>query len=292
MKWYMPSWNGDLRLEVNPDDPETTLLWIEKPTDHELDVLRAIGTALETEGIRGRGELPTPDKLRGLFAHKKKIVLHAPLAKIGPLCAKLLKPGDAVLTAVKFVDGRVITSSGTGAELVELAEEATKPAPEDKKPEAAATVKRPTPSCPQCEPGSIGPAREVLLSFLTPEEHAQWAETRSLLVTGGLSGARYLLAHRNTEAARRIGRVCYDVDTKCVVHFHDRSVPPEEEILAAKLILEHREPWLRNEATMLGLKDMGTLVFKNPFGEGNDGVPDAQLTGRLGLAVLNALGRA
>ena len=25
-------------------------------------------------------------------------------------------------------------------------------------------------------------------------------------------------------------------------------MPPEEEILAAKLILEHREPWLRNEA--------------------------------------------
>ena len=36
-----------------------------------------------------------------------------------------------------------------------------------------------------------------------------------------------------------------------MLHFHDNSVPPEEEVLAAKLILEHREPWLRNEATCL-----------------------------------------
>jgi hypothetical protein len=69
-----------------------------------------------------------------------------------------------------------------------------------------------------------------------------------------------------------------------VVHFHDWRVPPEEEILAAKLILEHREPWLRNEATMLGGgKGHGPdLVFKNPFGNGWDGVPDSNATSNFG----------
>ncbi len=65
-----------------------------------------------------------------------------------------------------------------------------------------------------------------------------------------------------------------------VLHFHDNSVPPEEEVLATKLILEHRESWLRHEATCLG-GDFD-FVFKNPFGGGGDGVPDSQLTGEIG----------
>ena len=46
-------------------------------------------------------------------------------------------------------------------------------------------------------------------------------------------------------------KICYDIDDRCVLHFHDWTVPPEEEVLATKLILEHREAWLRNEATVL-----------------------------------------
>ena len=65
----------------------------------------------------------------------------------------------------------------------------------------------------------------------------------------------------------------------------------EEEVLAAKLILEHREPWLRNEATMLSCNS-SVLVFKNPFGDVNDGVPDANFTSRLGVSLLRELGIA
>ncbi len=80
-----------------------------------------------------------------------------------------------------------------------------------------------------------------------------------------------------------MGRICYDLDARAVVHFHDMSVPPEEEVLAAKLVLEHREPWLRNEATLFG---SGTMKFKNPFGGAGDGTWDSALTSRLGSAVL------
>jgi hypothetical protein len=289
MKWYMPSWNGDLRLEADVSDSEKTLLWIEKPTDHELMVLTKLGDVLLAAGHIEKDALQNVAK-RSFFAKRKSIRIDAPIATIGPLAAKLMKPGDAVLTAVTFKDGKVLTCTGTGSELVELAAvaAAAEKRPEKEKPKAVVTTKRPTPSCPQCIPGSIEPAREVLLAFLNEEEHEQWASSRSLTITGGLSGHRYLLAHRHTDTARRIGRICYDLDAECVVHFHDRSVPPEEEVLAAKLILEHQEPWLRNEATMLGAQSR-TIVFKNPFGGRLDGVPDAALTLRIGMAAARAL---
>lgn len=292
MKWYMPSWNGDLRLEPDPSSAERTLLWIEKPTDHELVVLGQLSDLLLAAGHLD--EKIKVQRWRAKFAKKRSITINAPLGTIGPLVAKLYKPGEAVLTAISFQDGKVITCTGTGCELVEtIAEvtEAAKSAPEGEKPKAVVTAKRPTPSCPQCIPGSIEPARQVLLEFLSPDEHEQWASSRTLFVYGGLSGHRYLLAHRNTPTAARIGRIAYDVDASCVVHFHDRSVPPEEEVLAAKLILEHREPWLRNEATMLSCNS-SVLVFKNPFGDVNDGVPDANFTSRLGVSLLRELGIA
>ena len=138
-------------------------------------------------------------------------------------------------------------------------EEETK-AIEKKKPEKAATVKRPTPSCPQCYVDATEPATEVLLSFLDEEQHHQWSKDRSMIVTGGLTGHRYLIAHRHSEKAARAGKICYDIDDGGVLHFHDHSVPPEEEILATKLILEHREPWLRNEATCLGMTSTGMYM--------------------------------
>jgi hypothetical protein len=291
MKWYMPSWNGDVRIESDPDNSSRTLLWIEKPTDYELQVLARLSELLLAAGhIQKKFDMP---RCRPGFAKKKPQPIDAPVATIGPLVAKLFKPGDAVLTAVKLKDGQLITCTGTGADLVELiADVADVKKPEDspKKAKAAVTVKRPTPSCPQCIPGSVEPARQVLLEFLNPGEHEQWSNSRTLFVTGGLSGHRYLIAHRNTRAAARIGRIAFDIDAQCVVHFHDRSVPPEEEVLAAKLILEHREPWLRNEATMLGASS-NVLVFKNPFGDGNDGIPDAGLTSRIGSAVLQAIAK-
>lgn len=90
-------------------------------------------------------------------------------------------------------------------------------------------------------------------------------------------------------------------------------VPPEEEVLAAALILEHAEPWLRNEATALGtvsnlpsivdelwdrsgdvpsmqavdeaLRRRQRLKYKNPFGGFFDGMDDAAFTRAIGALV-------
>ena len=167
----------------------------------------------------------------------------------------------------------------------------SKPEPKaEPKPEAktAATVRRATPCCPDCYvDGAVEPATEVLLSFLTPDQHRTWAASRYVIVRGQLTGHRYLLAHRNSPIAAANRRIGYDLDDDAVMHFHDWSVPAEEEVLGAMLVLGHREPWLRNEATCLGMKYR--YVFKNPFGDGMDGVADSVLTQRVGSALLRHL---
>lgn len=295
MRWFVPSWNGDVRL--TPSGKDRTVLTVEEPTPDEREALKAIGAVLIEKGWC---EDVTPTWVARTI-EKEQLVIRAPIEEVGPVVVGLLRPGPAVLTAVRFSNGRVLTTSDGPAGMEAIAEavreeEERKTEPETyrsqggKKPvelakpkaEAAATVRRPTPSCPQCIPGSVDPAREVLLAFLDEQEHEQWSKERAIIVRGGLSGHRYLLAHRHSPRAQYWGRMCFDIDEDLVVHFHDWRVPPEEEVLAAKLILEHREPWLRNEATMLGCMRANAMIFKNPFGGGMDGVPDSYFTSRIG----------
>lgn len=283
MRWFIPSWNGDLRLEPDTKDPNITILTIVKPTAAEIITVNELGKTFEVLGWLDSWE--TVVKKR--FMRSRSFTVRAPLEKVGPIATSIMRPGNAVLTAIRFRDGMVETVSGKDfPALQELAEKAAA-APKDKPAEAAATVKRPTPSCPSCIPGSVEPASEVLLAFLNPAEHERWAKERAIVVRGGLSGNRYLLSHRHSDFAQRAGRMCFDLDDRLVVHFHDWTVPPEEEVLAAKLILEHREPWLRNEATMLGAQRRLGIVFKNPFGNGQDGVPDASFSAGFGSGLLS-----
>jgi hypothetical protein len=290
MKWYIPSWNGDLRLEPAPGKPEHTVLTLEKPTADEMRVANEIaGECIKQGWLPKWRAFPFPES----ETETHVFLVTAPLEKVGPIAAKIMRPGTDVLTAVRLANGEVLTSHGARAELQSLAEQVAKDATNDdtKKPEAAATVKRPTPCCPSCYQAAVGPATDVLLAFLDEEQHADWSRDRLLFAYGGLTGHRYMLAHRNSAMAAKNTRICRDMTDDSVVHFHDWSVPPEEEVLAAKLILEHREPWLRNEATMFGvLEDLGfsgsgLLRFKNPFGGSQDGIPDSEFCWCLGDAL-------
>lgn len=276
--WYSPSWSGDFRLVAKVDDPATSQLVILNPTLHERALLTAfLGVARQRNW--------TTEHLPDSAIATHTILLQAPVAKVGPALIRATKPTGRTLTAVTFKDGHVETAET--AQLEALAERAAVD------PQAAAaSVARPTPCCPQCEPGAVAPARDVLLEFLTPAQHADWAAHRAITVVGGLSGHRYLLAHRHTPTAVRLGKICYDLDDGFVVHFHAVEVPPEEEVLAAKLILEHREPWLRNEATVLqpddtgAWRDLGFMRYKNPFGDASDGRWDAAMCAGFGVGAL------
>lgn len=273
--WYIPAWNGDFRL-VAGDEEGTSKLLVMDPTPHEMELLAKFMKQARTK--RWTKESFAVDEA----VTTRTIDLDVSLAKAGTALVKIVKPKDRTLTAVSFKNGKLEVAE------TDMVETLVAKAAED--PEAkAVSVSRPTPCCPTCEPGSVAPARDVLLAFLNEQEHADWAAHRAIIVTGGLSGHRYLLAHRKSETAARLGKICYDLEERFVLHFHATDLPPEEEILAAKLILEHREPWLRNEATVVQQNrdgtwiDLGFMRYKNPFGDIQDGRQDAAITASLGV---------
>jgi hypothetical protein len=285
--WYVPSWNGDFRLTPGDDDSTSKLL-IMGPTPHEVQLLAAfMATARKRKWTK---EPLAKDET----IDTRTIVLGASLTKVGPVLVKITKPADRTLTAVSFKNGQLEVAETGVIETVIAKAEGDSEA-------KAVSVARPTPCCPSCVPGSVAAASDVLLSFLNEQEHADWAKHRAIMVTGGRSGHRYLVAHRHSRTAVLNRKICYDVDDRCVLHFHDWTVPPEEEVLATKLILEHREAWLRNEATVLqqdskgAWHDLGVMRYKNPFGDASDGRADAALTvafGEVLTAVLRGGGAA
>ena len=308
LTWYIPSWNGDLRLTPDPKDSGKSLLSIVRPTASEKQLLLQLQETFVERGWLSPGDKNSLSQKRS-FWNTAKVTILAPVAEIGLLISSIAKPGENVLTAVRMNDGRIevcqtnkltvpVAASNKPAAEDPPKTAATPPEPKSEpsdqakeiaaKPEAkvAATVKRATPCCPDCYVDAIKPSTEVLLSFLNEEQHRTWAKDRFVTVQGRLSGHRYLIAHRNSPIAAQNGRIAHDLDDGQTMHFHDWTVPPEEEVLGAMLILEHREPWLRNEATCLGTF---TDVFKNPFGHGGDGVPDSVFTREIGYKLGHAL---
>lgn len=266
-RWYFPSWNGDFRLL---SDERGTVLEIVDLTPAELPGLTAfLKVAKKKKWTKQKGIYRSKTEEK---TNRSDVELEVDLSTAGIELLKHLRPADRTITAV----------SSTGGQLTVHDASALTPEVMPKDAEKAVSLARPTPSCPQCVDGPSR-ASEVLDAFLSPEERDLWQRERCLIVTGGMSGHRYCVAHRHSEKARRIGRMCFDLDDRGVMHFHANDVPPEEEVLAAKLILEHREPWLRNEATCLYFENSGreidrfTDVFKNPFGDLNDGAADRRI---------------
>lgn len=286
MKVYLPSWNGDMRLTASPCSLSSILV-LTKPTPQERIL---VGKFLRTAAKKGWWKGTPPANGEPYKGDLLNLPISTSLHTASKALISVARPKDRTLTAVKFSDGKMEVVEGATSKSLERIEKSIQKAQErEKKGEeaAAASVRRPTPCCPQCLPGAIGPASEVLLSFLDPGQHEQWARERAIMVEGGLSGHRYVIAHRHSKLAQRVGRICFDVDDQSVLHFHDWSVPPEEEVLAAKLIMEHAEPWLRNQATVL---NGGRNVFDNPFGGFQDGTESAALAESVGQ-VLMGLGR-
>lgn len=283
MKWYIPNWSGDYRLLSKNG---TCVLEIKNPTEHEKLVVEKFLTTANKKGWLGE-EFGLPLGYREA-GRKTVFKLNVPVAEAGPLLVKLTKPIDRTITAVKFADGKLEVIDQAKSKVVKAAVE--KAEAEEKKTSAkkaaAVSVSRPTTCCPDCVPGSVERASEALLAFLTDEQHEQWSKTRSIVVEGNLSGHLYILCHRHSDRAIAQTKICYDLDDRFVVHFHKNDVPPEEEILAAKLVLEHRENWLRNEATCFS---GGNDIFKNPFGNSMDGIADSNTIVSVGRGINNGL---
>ena len=204
-QWFFPSWNGDVRIESDSKNADKTVITMIDPTADEKRVLVSLADLFREKGwMNGRKTIWIP---RGK-KDKQSITLNTSMLNIGLYMIGYLKPGIATLTAVKLKDGKVKAKAsgekgfitwlnnlfgkgqeiGAVADFADILEQKEKDGfPEPDKPakvEKAATVKRPTPSCPACIPGSIEPANEVLQGFLDEEQHEQWAKDRSIIVTG------------------------------------------------------------------------------------------------------------
>ena len=281
MIFYIPSWYGDFRLVGEGGQSK---LILNDLTDHERIIVANFLRSCKKKGWYA-DDVPAPKSpYRG---NAKAIVyVDAPLEKVSKILIRLSRPKDRTLNAVKFASGKMEIVEGATSEAMDKLEGVVVEASKEKGSKGT-SIKRPTPSCPTCEVGAIAPASEVLLSFLDEKQHRDWAQNRAIMIQGGFSGHRYVLAHRKSELAAEIGKICFDLDDELVIHFHDTGMPPEEEVLAAKLILEHREPWLRNEATCLG--GPATDIYKNPFGDGMDGVESASFSAGFGEAMSKLL---
>lgn len=245
-RWSYPSWCGDFTLEA---DGEHSVLVVTDPVAGEIEQLAkfisycaAHGWVAGLPGISPQGET--------------RIMIGAPVHEAAHRLLKQKgKARPGILTAVKSVAGVVTAVKGDGAPLEkELA-----------KPEAAdaVTVRRPTPSCPDCLVGPEDRASRVLARFSTRRQREEWERDGVLHCVGERSGHLYRVAHRASPVAAAQGRPAFDETDGVVVHCHDRSVPPAEEALAIKLTLEHAEAWLRNPSGIF--VDRARHVFGNPF---------------------------
>ncbi len=324
MKWYIPTWNGDIRFQMDLNDPNRTLITVIQPTPGEIEKLRKLTAAFKEKEWITRALWSSGGSMKEQVAY-----VDAPILDVAPFLVASYKPGKAVLTALKYDDGTVeaieqkpgfwaaIGEMFKGAptrtiQEVELDEDVVKvkgdharevamrkeqaekkaqaeakkrqeaeaqkrEADRKRRAKAATTVSRPTVCCPRCVAGDLTPAGEVLYAFLAEDEKRQWEKDHSIIVYGGITGHAYLISHRHGRWAIKHGKICQDLTNGTTLHFHDHSVPPEEEVLAAKLILEHREHWLRVPGT-----GCGNPVLPSPFGNGADGTRSTSFTYELG----------
>ncbi len=273
---FVPSFCGDVRLE-SVDDGKAVEVIIHDPTAAETE---AVEKLLKIGRERKWTDLVAIPKPAGKFKRWRKstLRLEGSIQDVGDEFVKLVRPAKSSIVALKFSNGEIhVTETAGTQKLVTVAVESKDAGAR------AVSVKKPTMSCPQCLPGSVAPANEVLQEFLTPSQHKDWAKHRVIEVEGGTTGHRYLVAHRNSRHAVAWGRHVMDADDRAVLHFHDLTHPPEEEVLGAKLMIEHRESWVRNEASCF--KGGFTQVLKNPFGDIRDGMGDAAVMQAVGAGL-------
>jgi len=292
-KWYFPSWSGDYRLEA---EGEACTLTVVDPTPSELEQLdEFLGKARERGwirpscGIADKGE--TCLRLTATVDDAGHVLLGD-------------RYGKARLTAVRSEAGKVSilsaveqqpNTTATPPAPEEAAAAADTKEPNDKskkkgKGEDAVTVRRPTLCCPTPVPGPDVRASEVLRAFCTPQQWQDWMQKGFLHCRGGLTGRLYRVVHRHNPLAQRQGKIVYDIEGGHVLHAYDWSVPPAEEALTMKLVLEHRENWIRNRS---GNYIDGDENFHNPFvgdnEQGLDGTWDASFMTSFGHSLTTML---
>ncbi len=221
--WAVPTWCGDFRVERAGDD--ACLLTVEDPTpaDHA-----RLGPALTLMVERGMLEALPVIARNGVT----RIPIYKPITEVGPLLAEGASEGIETWTAVRCVDNKISIVDGTRLPPVTTAE-----------PVAAVTVKQPERGCP-APTAAERRASEVLRTFCTERQWAQFQAEGRMRVNGNTTGHAYFVHHRDEAHARGLSHALQVAATGETICAWDTEVPPEEEALALKFAVEHRERWL------------------------------------------------
>jgi len=238
--WFFPVRSGDFRLQAT-STPGETLLSVEDPTDSDRKLLIPfLKTAVEM------GQLETVPEIR--FVGLTEISLKGTVEELGPILADHVHADSKLWTAVRHTDGKIFVTDGAETELKQLPVKRKKAEIASRK-EAAATVREPWVGCPPPET-AVRRASEVLRTFSTRSQWEQWEEHGAMKLIGNATGKAYWLHHRSVAAARGLLHLLIEAKSGRDICVWDDRVPAEEEALAIKFAVEHRENWLRGVGTL------------------------------------------
>lgn len=224
MRYFIPNWTGDFRLEQTP---EGCTLTVENPSPGDRALLQPFLDDARKRGWIGE-EAGIGDTLTTIN------IPHA-MTKVAPVMAKFLTEPTKSWTAIRYVGGKVEVVDGTGRKgWWESAKEAAI--------EAVATITKPNLGCP--EPVARNRrASAVLRAFSTASQWRDFEAQGYLNAVGCDTGRLYRVWHED-EAARRGHRRSLTTESGEPICAWNQSVPAEEQALSLKFAVEHREAWL------------------------------------------------
>ena len=274
--WAIPSQSGDYRLETDATSTDKCRLTVENPTDKELEELGRFRT-----GCVERKWGWDADNEEGYInmVGNTTVFINAPISACGPLLVVSKMPDRTTLTAIASKNGQQV------AIVIGQQEQALVKAVEKTDAEKAVTTRRGTVCCPQPIEGPLRRASRVLREWCSPSQWQSWIDNAYLDCYGGITGRKYRVYHRHHPHAVFLQQPILDLDMasrvdapealrSCKLHRWDYTVPAPEEVLGAKLILEHREAWIRNQSGTNG--HFFPDLLPNPVGDQRlDGTWDA-----------------
>lgn len=222
-KWFIPTFHGDIKLEATSE--RSCIVIAEKVTDLE----KAALDKLLVKATKKNWLSMVPQSLYS--ANKLKTAMDAPIEKVAKEIAKALKPGRRIVSAVRFVDGKMEETSDEVTDASKLPRAQAV---------AAASVAAPVLGCPppDFERAEIK-ARDVLLSFIDDEQAEDFKRYNRFISTGAVTGHRYMITSRQArDQLSRYHRSLYDLDTEQPLCVHDWTIPAAEEMLSLHVLLQ------------------------------------------------------
>jgi hypothetical protein len=204
-QWFIPSWYGDIRLQVIDD--AHTRVEVTKLSQAELAALHALKKRSLQGGLirkkwateKAWASMPSEAFAAGRPT-KHHVNLKAPIAKIESFLTRQLRGASDTVSVM-------ITNKGNLYEIkAEDKVEDTNVLPfrrdpgieDEEQPKAATTVRKPAIGCPapNFDETTIR-ATQVLKTFLNPEQIEDYERHQKFVTVGGASGRRYLLTSRD-----------------------------------------------------------------------------------------------